>query len=87
MSRCTDVVLCAYLSAVWGCTPSSQTLPSRKVFIESFRKGQFPHKSVQLFFILAIMKHRLKNMCGNRLLRNDVVNAFGEINPPLLFHL
>ena len=40
-------------------------LISQKVFIKSFCKSQFPHKSVNLFFILVIIKDKLTNLCGN----------------------
>ena len=38
---------------------------SHKVLIKSFCKSQFPHKSVNLFFILIIIKDKLTNLCGN----------------------
>ena len=40
-------------------------LISHKVFIKSFSKIQFPHKSVNLFFILVIVKDKLTNLYGN----------------------
>ena len=38
---------------------------SHKVFVKSFCKSQFPRKSVKLFFILATMKYKLTDLCGN----------------------
>ena len=40
-------------------------LISQKVFIKSFRKSQFPDKSINLFFMLVMMKDKLTNVCGN----------------------
>jgi len=40
-------------------------LVSQKVFIKSFCKSQFPHKSVNLLFILVIIKDNLTDLCGN----------------------
>jgi len=37
---------------------------SQKVFIKSFGKSQFPHKSVNLFFILVIVKDTLTDLWG-----------------------
>ena len=38
---------------------------SQKVFIKSFGKSQFLHKSVNLFFTLAIIKDKLTNLNKN----------------------
>ena len=38
---------------------------SQKVFIKSVCTSQFPYKSVNLFFILAILKDQLTDLCGN----------------------
>ena len=38
---------------------------SQKVFIKLFRKIQFPHKFVNLFFMLLILRDKLTNLCGN----------------------
>ena len=38
---------------------------SQRVFIKSFCKSPFPHKSVNLFFILVTIKDKLTNLCGN----------------------
>ena len=40
-------------------------LISHKVFPKSFFKIRFPHKSVNVFFILVIMKDMLTDLCGN----------------------
>ena len=50
------------------CTPFeavSEQFISQKVFIESFYKTQFPHKSVILLFFSVITKDTLTNLCGN----------------------
>ena len=39
------------------------TLISQKVFIDSFLKSQFPHKSVDFFFISVMMKDKLTHLC------------------------
>jgi len=38
---------------------------SHKVFSKSFCKSQFPHKSINLFFILVIVKGKLTYLWGN----------------------
>ena len=38
---------------------------TQKEFIKSFCKSQFPHKSVNLFHILVIMKDKLTNLWGS----------------------
>ena len=38
---------------------------SQKVFINSFCKSHFLHKSVNLSFIITNMKNKLKDLCGN----------------------
>ena len=38
---------------------------SQKVFIKFFCKSQFRHKSVNLFFILVIIKDTSTDLCGN----------------------
>jgi hypothetical protein len=47
--------------------------------MKSLCKSQFLHKSVKLSFILVIMMDELTELCGNRLLRNDLPNTFCEI--------
>ena len=37
----------------------------QKVFIKSFCRGQFSHKSVNLFFVIVIMKNKLTDLRGN----------------------
>ena len=65
-------VLLDVMSSASGCT----------VFIKLFCKSQFPHKSVNLFFILVIIKDKLTDLCGNLLLRKDFINTFWEIRSP-----
>ena len=48
-------------------------------FCKSFCKSQFPHKSVNLSFIITNIKSQLTDVCGNELLQNDAVNPFCEI--------
>jgi len=38
---------------------------SQKVFIESSYKSQFPHNSVNLLFVLVIIKDKLTDFSGN----------------------
>jgi len=52
---------------------------SQKVFMKSFFKSQFPHKSVNLFFILVIRKDKLTDLCWNSLLKNDLIKTLCEI--------
>ena len=40
-------------------------LISQNVFMKSFCKSQFPHKFVNLFCILVIMKNQLTDLCGD----------------------
>ena len=40
-------------------------LISQKVFVESFCKSQFPHKFVNVSFIIANITNKLTNFCGN----------------------
>ena len=51
-------------------------LISQKVFIKSFCRSRFPHKSVNLSFIITDTK--LTDLCGNRLFQNDFVNTSCE---------
>ena len=52
---------------------------SRKVFIKSFCKRRFPHKSVNLFFMITDIKSELVDLCGNWLLQNNFINTLCEI--------
>ena len=40
-------------------------LISQKMFIKSFCRSHFPHKSVNLFFISVMMKDELTSLCGD----------------------
>jgi hypothetical protein len=40
-------------------------LISQKAFIKSFCQSQFPHKFVNLFFVLEDTKNELTDLCGN----------------------
>ena len=55
-------------------------LTSQKVFTKSFRESQFPHKFVNLFCLLVMIKEdKLKDLRRNCLLQNDVINTFWGI--------
>ena len=47
--------------------------------MKSFCRSQFPHKSVNMFFTLVIIKDKSTNLCGNSNLQNDGINTFCEI--------
>ena len=51
-------------SQLWAGSPPVAFI-SHKVFIKSFCKSQFPHKFVNVFFIIAIVKDELTDLCGN----------------------
>ena len=57
---------------------------SQKAVTDSFCKGQFPHKFVDVFFILVMKKDTLTDLCENWLLQNDFISAFCEIRPVAL---
>ena len=38
---------------------------SQKVLIKSFRRSKFPHKSVNIFFILVIVKDKFTDLWGS----------------------
>ena len=42
-----------------------RVLISHTVFLKSFCKSQFPHKSVNLFFTLVIAKDKLRDLWGS----------------------
>jgi len=48
----------------------------QRVSMKSFGKDQFPHKSIDLFFILVMIKNKLMDFCGNFLLQNDFLITF-----------
>ena len=45
--------------------PIVYELISQDVFITSFCESQFPHKFVNLFFVLVMIKDKLMDFCGN----------------------
>jgi len=55
-------------------------LVSHKASINSFCKNQFPQKSVNLFFRLVTMRDKLRDLCGNCLLPNDLSNHKGYVD-------
>ena len=55
-------------------------LISHEVFLKSFCKRQFPHKSVNQSLIMTNIKNKLTDLCGSWLLQNDFINTFCETN-------
>ena len=55
------------------------TFISQNMFIRSFCKSQFPHKSAKISFVLVIIKDMLTDLYGNWLLQNNFVNTVCEI--------
>ena len=51
-----------------------------KVFIKMFCKSHVWHKSVDFFFISTNIKNKLTDLCGNRLLQNDLINTLCEMS-------
>ena len=51
---------------------------SHRVFLKLFCKSQFPHKSVNLFFILVIIKDKLTDLCRIWFLQNAFKNTLSE---------
>ena len=47
----------------------------QKVFTKMFCEHQFPHKSVDVSFIITKIRDQLTNLCGNLLLQNDFLNC------------
>ena len=52
---------------------------SLKVFLKSFCRSKFPHKFVDIFFRLKMIKDKLTDVWGSRLLPNDFTNILCEI--------
>ena len=55
---------------------------SQTVFVKSFCKSRFQTKSVKLFSILVIVKDKMTNFWGSRLLPSDFMNTLCEIQAP-----
>ena len=47
------------------CVNTDGLLISQKVFIKSFCNSRFPHKSVNLSFIITNIKNKLTDVCGD----------------------
>ena len=47
---------------------------------------QFPHKSVNFSVIITNVKNHLTDLCGNRILQNDLINALCEIKTNRTLH-
>ena len=52
---------------------------SQRVLLKLFCKSHFPHKSVNLLFVLIVIKNKSMDLCGNRLLLIDVISSSCEI--------
>ena len=50
-------------------------LISHKVFFKALCRSQLPPKSNNLSFSVTNVKSKLTNLCGNRLLQNDLQNT------------
>ena len=75
--------------APWAGTLSQvnpRNIISQKVFTKSFCKGQFPHKSVNLTFIITNIKNKSTDLSGNWLLQNDLENDECVKRPDPLGH-
>ena len=53
---------------VWEAHHKMKGVISQKVFIELFCESQFPHKFVNLFFLLVMIKIKWTYLSGNLLL-------------------
>ena len=49
----------------WLGSGNTSEIVSQRVFIKLFCISQFPHKSVNLSFIIVIIRDELTNLCGN----------------------
>ena len=54
-------------------------LISHNVFIRSVLKGQFPHKFVNLSFMITNVKNKLTDLRGNCFLQNNFIETFCEM--------
>ena len=55
------------------------TILSHRMLVQSWLKRQSPQKSVNLFFVIMIIKDKLKDWCGKLLFQNNFINTFCEI--------
>ena len=69
-----DVVQPAYEVRSHPRLPHSYFI-SQKVFIESFCRSLFPHKSVNVSFTPSNIKNKSTDWCGNGLLQNEFMNT------------
>jgi len=60
ITRCEECDACIATARLLAFAGLSHT-----VFLKSFCKSRFPHKSVNLFFILVIVKDKLTDMWGS----------------------
>jgi len=57
----------------------SSDFASHKVLTKSFCTSRFPHKSINLFSVLVMIKDKLTDLCGNCLLQNGFLKTFCEL--------
>ena len=77
----------AWLNAMWvcltsvtpACSPPGTDLLLQNVFTQSFRESRFPHKSINLSFIITNTKNKLTDLRREPLLQNDLINTFCEL--------
>ena len=56
-------------------TRARNSLISQKVYVKLFLKSPFPHKTIDLFFILVMKKDMLTDLWWTGLLQNDFQNT------------
>ena len=55
----------AFLSSEQGISSGTDMFISQKVFIKSFCKSEFPHKFVNVSFMITDIENTLTDLCGN----------------------
>ena len=55
-------------------------LVSQKAFVKLFYKSQPPYKFVNLSLMITNMQNKMTDLYWNRLLQNDLINTFCELN-------
>jgi len=83
-----------YIKTLCGIIPEAAVASNGRVFrqlerfaklsgcaMKSFCKSQLPHKFVNLFVASVIIRNKLTELCGYRLVQNDVINTFCKIIP------
>ena len=59
---------------------TAKAFMSHKVFLTLFYRSQFPHKSVNLFFISKVVNDELTDLLESGLWKNTSINTFCEIS-------